>query len=256
VPPSGQLERASEPIVDPATGAHAHARAPSSPARLRDLPSLDSRRGALKVPPSLPGRNSTSRTGARSATGCREERTEGARVSAAALEPYAIAAGLCALNLVWLFLSAVGLPGNWLMVVTTAAVAVWQWDSRMIGPWALAALFALALAGEAMEALSGAVATRRVGGSRKAALGAIAGGLLGGLFGTGLIPVPVLGTLIGVGAGAFVGATALEIIGGAPVDRSVRSGAGAAVGQSLGVLAKIAMGAAIWITAAVAAFWP
>jgi uncharacterized protein len=177
-------------------------------------------------------------------------------VSASVLAPYAIATGLCAVNLVWLFLSAVGLPGNWLMVATTAAVAVWQWDSRMIGPWALAGVVVLAVAGEAMETLSGAVAARRAGGSRKAALGAIAGGLLGGLVGTGLMPVPVLGTLIGVAVGAFAGAVALEMIGGAPVDRSVRSGAGAAVGQSLGVLAKMAMGAAIWITVAVAAFWP
>ena len=177
-------------------------------------------------------------------------------MSVGALEPYAIAASLCALNLVWLFASALGLPGNWLMVATTTAVAVWQWDSRMIGPWALAAVFALAIAGEVMETLSGALAARKVGGTRRAAVGAIAGGFLGALLGTGLVPIPLLGTLIGVGAGAFLGATALEIMGGAPVNRSIRSGAGAAVGQSLGVLAKIAVGVAIWLTVAIAAFWP
>jgi uncharacterized protein len=180
----------------------------------------------------------------------------GVGVSASGFEPYVIAIGLCALNLVWLFLSALGLPGNWLMVATTTAVAVWQWDSHMIGPWALAAVFALAIGSEVGETLSGALATRKVGGTRKAAVGAIVGGLLGGLFGTGLVPIPLLGTLIGVCAGAFLGATALEMVGGAPVDRSIRSGAGAAVGQSLGMLAKIAGGAAIWLTVAIAVFWP
>ena len=185
-----------------------------------------------------------------------EEGAHGVGVSASAFEPYAIAAALCALNLVWLFLSALGLPGNWLMVATTTAVAVWQWDIRMIGAWALGAVFALAIAGEVAETLSGALAARKVGGTRKAAVGAIVGGFLGALLGTGLVPIPLLGTLIGVGAGAFLGATAVEIMGGATVDRSIRSGAGAAVGQSLGVLAKIAMGAAIWLTVAIAVFWP
>jgi uncharacterized protein YqgC (DUF456 family) len=110
--------------------------------------------------------------------------------------------------------------------------------------------------GEVAETLSGALAARKVGGTRKAAVGAIVGGFLGALLGTGLVPIPLLGTLIGVGAGAFLGATAVEIMGGATVDRSIRSGAGAAVGQSLGVLAKIAMGAAIWLTVAIAVFWP
>jgi hypothetical protein len=76
------------------------------------------------------------------------EEGQGAGVNVNAFEPYTIAAGLCALNLVWLFVSALGLPGNWLMVATTTAVAVWQWDSRMIGPWALGIVFALAIAGE------------------------------------------------------------------------------------------------------------
>jgi uncharacterized protein len=184
------------------------------------------------------------------------EEGQGAGVNVNAFEPYTIAAGLCALNLVWLFVSALGLPGNWLMVATTTAVAVWQWGSRMIGPWALGIVFALAIAGEVVETLSGAVATRKVGGTRKAAVGAIGGGILGAFFGTGLVPIPLLGTLIGGFAGAFLGATALEMIGGSSVDRSFRSGAGAAVGHSLGVLAKLAAGAAIWLTAAIAAFWP
>jgi uncharacterized protein YqgC (DUF456 family) len=171
-------------------------------------------------------------------------------------EPYAIAAGLCAINLIWLFLSALGLPGNWLMVATTTAVAVWQWESRMIGPWALATVFSLALVGEAMETLSGALATRKVGGTRTAAVGAIGGGFVGAFFGTGLVPIPVLGTLIGGFAGAFLGAAVVEMIGGSSVDRSLRSGAGAAVGHSLGVLAKLAVGAAIWLTVTIAAFWP
>ena len=36
-------------------------------------------------------------------------------------------------NAVWLFLNLLGLPGNWLMVASTALVAWLYWDQRMIG---------------------------------------------------------------------------------------------------------------------------
>ncbi|MCI0546390.1 MAG: DUF456 family protein [Candidatus Rokubacteria bacterium] len=167
-----------------------------------------------------------------------------------------LAVGLAALNAVWLYLTALGLPGNWLMVVSTVLVALWQWEAAMFSPWVLVAILALALAGEALELLAGALGARRAGGTRRAAIGAVLGGLVGGLLGTVLIPVPLVGTLLGVGAGAFVVATGLEWRGGRALDRSLRAGRGAALGQSLGVLAKLGMGAVIWIVVTVAAFWP
>ena len=40
---------------------------------------------------------------------------------------YIWATSLVVINAVWLALVLVGLPGNWLMVATTALVAWWQW---------------------------------------------------------------------------------------------------------------------------------
>lgn len=161
---------------------------------------------------------------------------------------------LCILNLGWLFVTALGLPGNWLMVLSTALVAWWQWETGMFGPAVLVAVVALALTGELMELLGGIVGARRGGGTRWGALGAIVGGVFGGLVGTAV--APVLGTLLGVCLGAFVGSTTLEMAAGRGLRPALRAGQGAGVGQGLGVLAKLAVGVVIWLTVAVAAFWP
>lgn len=163
---------------------------------------------------------------------------------------------LAALNLVWLFLTALGLPGNWLMVLGTALVAWWQPEPAMFSHWTLVAIFLLALFGEAAELLAGAFGARRGGATWRGGAGAIAGGILGGLVGTAMIPVPVLGTLLGAGAGAFVGAVLMELAGGRGFSLSLRSGRGAAIGYGVGVLSKVGIGAAIWLTVTVAAFWP
>ena len=55
----------------------------------------------------------------------------------------------------------------------------------------------LAGIGELLEAGAGAAGTKMGGGSSRGMLGAIVGGLVGAIVCTPLIPIPVLGTLIG-----------------------------------------------------------
>ena len=55
-------------------------------------------------------------------------------------------------------------------------------------------------------------------------LSALLGGVLGGLFLTGLIPIPVVGTLIGILLGTFVGAMGGELVGGKEIGRSALIG--------------------------------
>src|SRR5262245_17015896 len=98
---------------------------------------------------------------------------------------------LICINALWLFLTALGLPGNWLIVLT-AAVWTWLWpDLGMFDRWTLIALVVLAGAGEVIEFVSRAIGVKKSGGTRWGASGAIVGGILGGLFGTALIPVPI-----------------------------------------------------------------
>jgi len=163
---------------------------------------------------------------------------------------------LVLVNAGWLVLTVLTLPGNWLMVATTVAVAWWQWGKGMFHPATLAAIALLAAGGEALEVVSSAGGARRAGGTRWASIGSLVGALAGALAGTFLIPVPLLGPLIGACAGACLGALGLELMGGRGARQSIRSGLGAGIGRLLAAVAKIAVGVVIWVIVAVAAFWP
>jgi uncharacterized protein len=163
---------------------------------------------------------------------------------------------LCAVNLGFLGLTAMTLPGNWLMVGLTAAVAWWQWDQQMISPAVLVVIVVLAGVGELLEMFSSSVLVRRSGGSKRAGRGALLGGLAGALLGTFLIPVPLFGSMLGAAAGAACGAMVFERRGGRAMRESGRSGMAAGTGWLLGGVLKFVAGVAIWLTVAVSAYWP
>lgn len=175
---------------------------------------------------------------------------------------YVIASGLTIMNLVWLALSLVGLPGNWLMVATTGIVAWWRWDSarqstdQMFSGSVLVVLALLALGGETVELFSGWMGAKRAGGSRWGAFGALLGTLIGGIAGTFFILIPIVGSIIGACCGAALGAMVMEYAIGRTTDDAVRSATGAGIGRAAGLVAKLAAGSAIWLIATIASFWP
>jgi len=163
---------------------------------------------------------------------------------------------LLAINGVWLLLTLLTLPGNWLMVATTALLAWWQWDRGMFSPWVLVAIAALAAAGEVVEFIASAVGVRKAGGTRLGGLGALVGGLAGLVAGTFLIPIPLVGSLVGTCAGACVGAMTFEAAGGRGAKQSARLGLAAGAGRLAGTLGKFVIGVLIYLIVAAAAFWP
>ncbi len=163
-------------------------------------------------------------------------------------------APLLILNALWLGLVLLGLPGTWLMILTTAALSWWKPELELASNWTLAAMTVVALIAEVIEFASSAVGAKRAGASRWAAAGAMLGAFAGAIAGTLLIPIPIVGSVVGVCLGAFCGACAVEVLRGEPIDQSVSSGQGAALGRFVGVLAKLAAGGIIWVTAAVACF--
>lgn len=173
---------------------------------------------------------------------------------------YVYATIVTVLNLVWLFLTVLSLPGNWLMVLT-AAVAAWLLATEgvagpgMFGYPVLIAAVVLATIGEILEFLLGAAGARKAGGSKRAAAASIVGAIIGGIVATPLIPIPLVGTLVGVCAGAFIGAMAVELMIGKPMEASLASGKGAAVGRLWGTLAKLAVGVIIFAILTVAAYF-
>ena len=118
---------------------------------------------------------------------------------------------LLLLNGVWLSLVLFGLPGNWLVVLTTSLFAYWRWDEGVFSGWTLIAVAVLALAGELIEFLAGLVGAKKAGASWRASFAGLFGALIGEVGGTAILPIPILGTIIGACLGAGLAVWAIEI---------------------------------------------
>jgi len=161
-----------------------------------------------------------------------------------------------------LLLVLVGLPGAWVLVGLALLLELADgWllgapDRVTFGWGTIAGCAALALAGELVEAVAGAAGARLGGGSRRAMVGAFAGGIAGAIALTPLVPIPVLGTLLGALAGSFAGAWIGEATGEEARGRAhnLRAAAGAAAGKLGGTLGKVAFAAVAWLWLVRAAF--
>ena len=111
---------------------------------------------------------------------------------------YSIAGLLCLLGF---FLSCLSLSGTWVVFVATALVAWKRWP-EFPGLYTLLLFLLLCIAVEVVEAMAGAWGVQKRGGSKAAGLAAMAGGFLG-LFLGGIIPIPILGNLLGMLVGSF-----------------------------------------------------
>jgi len=167
---------------------------------------------------------------------------------------------LTVLNLGWLVLVVLGLPGTWLMVISTMLLAWWHWDAsqetQMFSLITLLAIVIIAALGEVFEFVTGVIGSKKAGGTRWGSVGALVGGIIGAIAATFLIPIPVLGSLLGACIGAALGALGLELYGGLELSASMKSGVGAGVGRFVGTIIKIIAGVMIWIIVTMAAFWP
>ena len=163
---------------------------------------------------------------------------------------------LVSLNAVWLTLVLFGLPGNWLMLISTCLFAWWRVEEHVFSTYTLIAVTALAVLGEIMEFFGGMAGAKRKGAGWRGSLGAILGAITGAIVGTFLIPIPFLGTLLGSCIGAGIGAWALELFGGGQVSKSTNLAFGAGIGQLIGLSSKAGIGIIIWLVIAVAVFWP
>src|SRR3954451_3930135 len=145
------------------------------------------------------------------------------------------------------------LPGNWVMFL---AIVLYDWATgwRHIH-WAwLGVLLGIALAAEVIEFTAAGKGAKQLGGTIFGTIGALLGALLGAIFLTGLIPVPVIGTLAGILIGTFLGAMAAELMfSGKEVGRSAMIGYGAAKGRLYGTLVKFGFGCLIFLLSLIAA---
>ncbi|MEM6331826.1 MAG: DUF456 domain-containing protein [Planctomycetota bacterium] len=174
---------------------------------------------------------------------------------------------LCVLMLVnaaGVLLTLIQLPGNWLILLATAAVAWWRWDDpsgATYGWWTLGTLLALALVGEIVEFVAAAYGARSAGASRRAAGLSIVGAVVGAIAGAlALAWLPVVGWIFGGLIGSTIGAGVGSMLGDMWAGRTREmvwaGGKGAAVGKLWGSVAKLGCGGAMWVVALVGAVWP
>ncbi|MEZ6124318.1 MAG: DUF456 domain-containing protein [Planctomycetaceae bacterium] len=143
------------------------------------------------------------------------------------------------------------LPGNWLMVGSLCLFLLAAGTST--GPdWStLLIVIGLAIVGELLELLAGSAAASQKGASRRALTLSVAGSMVCSIAGTFLIPVPVIGNaigaVVGAAAGAYAGAWLGEAWIGSEPDKRKEIGKAAMTGRMAGMLAKLAIGAAIFV---------
>ncbi len=168
---------------------------------------------------------------------------------------------LLLVNAVGVFLVALQLPGTWLMLGATVAVAWWRWDGwsgvGVIGGWTLVLLLVLALLGELVEFLGPAMGAVKEKSSRRAAVLAVVGGVVGAIVGTIVLAfLPVVGTLIGAVVGSGLFSMLGDLWAGREWEPALRGGKGAAIGRFWGALGKLIIAVVMWLVVAGALVWP
>jgi uncharacterized protein YqgC (DUF456 family) len=138
--------------------------------------------------------------------------------------------------LVGLLLIPIGLPGSWLILLSSfvfAAFTGFEDISRTI----LLLLLALAVIGELIELLLGVLVAKRFGASKFGMWGAFFGGIIGGVAGT--VVFPLVGSIAGAMVGAFAGAFVLECLVEIRTEDRLRAGFGALIGRVIATTMKL-----------------
>ena len=166
---------------------------------------------------------------------------------------FAMVAAVCVL------LALLGLAGTWIMLAIALVIELLDsyWgDGETWGWMTLGVCFGLAVVGEIMEMGAGALGVKVGGGSRRGMVGAIIGSIVGGIALTPVIPIPVIGTLIGAVIGTFAGAVIGELTHKDPSTAGdvAKSATGATIGRILGVIGKTGVAAVCWCILVVTPF--
>ncbi|MCG3136941.1 MAG: hypothetical protein HJJLKODD_00779 [Phycisphaerae bacterium] len=140
--------------------------------------------------------------------------------------------------LVGLLLTVLQLPGTW-FILLCAIIYDWVHGFHSIGVTGLVIIGGLAAVAEVMELLAAVLGVQRAKPSPGAGWAALLGGFGGMLLCTPLIPIPVVGTIVGGMIGCFAAVWLVEYRHHGQANQGVKVGWAAMVGRLYGLLAKI-----------------
>jgi uncharacterized protein YqgC (DUF456 family) len=160
-----------------------------------------------------------------------------------------LAAAVALLCAAGVALSCLSISGTWL-VVAAAILAGLAWPRPFPGWWTIGAFVLLSAAVELLEAAASVWGVQRRGGSRAASLAAVGGGIVGFLAGT-LIPIPVVGSLLGMMAGSFALVLAVERRRLKQTSAALHIAWGAVIARALVLVLKatVTLGMAVYLAA-------
>jgi uncharacterized protein YqgC (DUF456 family) len=142
-----------------------------------------------------------------------------------------------------LFLNAVALPGNWVLLLL-ATVYAWLTEFARVGWGTLGVMAGLAVLAEVLELVVGLTWTAKKGATRRGTLGAFLGGLAGALLTAQM--APPIGPMLGSFGGVFAGAYLFEYWGQRQRDAAMRAGRAAFVGRIVAAAVKTLCGFWMW----------
>lgn len=151
-----------------------------------------------------------------------------------------LVAGLAGVCLLAVLMTVVRLPGTWMIVIAAAGFDWWHGWGR-VGTTTLIILAGVAVVAEVLELMTSVMVARRAGASRRSAWGGMLGGIGGMIFLSFLVPIPILGTLIGALLGCFGGALLMELTDHGRLDQGTKVGLWSAIGMALGTVTKTAI---------------
>ncbi len=168
----------------------------------------------------------------------------------------AIGVALSVLNVVGVALTALLLPGMWVMLLGAGLAQWWhmaQYGSEMYSWWTLGVCAGVAALAEVIELAASGLGASKFGGTKTGAMGSVVGAIVGAVIGS--LVLFLIGTIIGAAVGAFAGALLGErLLKKRTWAEAGKSGAGAAIGRLAATLVKVALAVVVGAALSIGAF--
>ena len=141
------------------------------------------------------------------------------------------------------------LPGLWLLTLAVLLanaigywLGLWPGNDPIVSWWVWGVILGCTLISDVTDWSAGVLGAKRMGGTKGAMIAAFLGGIVGAVAGTFLLPIPLVGTLVGGAGGAGLAATLVHRTTPEQTwKQSAKVGAGASAGWFVAIVVKFVL---------------